>query len=368
VAFKPQGATNTSYFDLEEGHLEPHWDLYEDTAGGLRALLRLATRPYAHTGTTRLVASVLASGPTEVSIPSAILGDAPAYLNLGVSASPPGGAYPGIQPIIYGVARSASYRGIRRAASLSASVSNAGAAIVGASGAIASQYLGISPNGASNAAAYLGVGFAMCDVAEPIGAADAHLGRNRIFIGIRHRFSPATALSVRLLDKNHQVSFAYRTVGATAMVPAEGASAWQLVDLGEAQVPLVGSVAATQTYHVMFSLATGASVVASPAIQLAGMFFVPLGDSAGVFAGSTWAITKSSIDMRSYPRAEVVASDLGPLRDVSAVYQGDAPHIPPGASGPQKVVVIYGGYAKSMEWMAPVTISAHARERWTYLR
>lgn len=86
VAFLDDGATDTSYFDLEAARLELNYNnrrlLKNRTAG----VLRLWTRPFAHTGTYRVHATGAASNvfAAVLAMPSAIDGDRPAETLIGV--------------------------------------------------------------------------------------------------------------------------------------------------------------------------------------------------------------------------------------------------------------------------------------------
>lgn len=135
---QPQGASNATFYDVEGGDLEEHWDLYIDNYTGLKATLRLSTRPYGTTGTTRLVASVSATGPQQFSA-SSTLGD---YLSLGNLEVRVGSvALDNNAVLAWGVHASPSYVAVWRAASLTSLWS--GATVQGCSGAIASQVLSI---------------------------------------------------------------------------------------------------------------------------------------------------------------------------------------------------------------------------------
>ena len=119
VQFRPEGASQISYLDLEAADINPEYSHFHLIHGYLKATLVLHCRPYANTGTTRLVASVVGGSAYTFSLlATGVLGDVPALANIAVSNIPSsiGNNVSGQRmryAFLYGVHRSASFNPIR---------------------------------------------------------------------------------------------------------------------------------------------------------------------------------------------------------------------------------------------------------------
>ncbi len=253
-----------SYFRLEDGRLDGLFQYYLSVHSVTRATLRLWSTPHATSGTQRLLASRAMGSSAVVQFPATgVLGDEDALANLEVrvgSAVASAG-----RVVLYAVHPHPSFLSYRPATS---GLAQAGATVRGASGAVGSQYTAIpvSPTGASGVAytAYL---------TPP----DAHVGRHRLFAIAR------SALSVPLpLYAEDRFN---APLGPTALASQTDLTKWQLIDLGEVQVPARASgqdTTPTQYVNIYGGGASGASVLASGALHLNGVMLLPLDYSVGV--------------------------------------------------------------------------------------
>jgi hypothetical protein len=105
----------------------------------------------------------------------------------------------------------------------------------------------------------------------------AHVGRHRVF-GIA-RSGLNQSIPVYAMDRFGAI------LGATAVVTQTDQTKWQLVDLGEIQVPARATgqeEVPTQYVQLYGGGGSGAVVVASPGLHLNGLLFLPLDYSAGI--------------------------------------------------------------------------------------
>lgn len=254
----------TSYFTLENGRLDPAFQYYLSVNSVTRATLRLWSTPHATTGTQRLLASVPMGSSAVLQFPATgVRGDEEALANIEVRVgSAPASAG---RVVLYGMHPHPSFLAYRPATS---GLAQTGATVRGASGAVGSQYTAIpvSPTGASGVAyrAYL----------DP---PDAHVGRHRVFALGRSGLSQAIPLYAQ--DRFGAI------LGATALASQVDQGKWQMIDLGEVQVPARASgqdSVPTQYVELYGGGASGASVLASPGFHLNGLVFLPLDYSVGV--------------------------------------------------------------------------------------
>lgn len=254
-----------SYFTLESGRLDNLFQYYLSVHSTTRATLHLWTSPHATSGTQRLLASIAQGSSAVVTFPATgVQGDEDALANLEVrvgSAIASAG-----RVILHGVHPHPSFSAYRPATS---GLAQTGATVRGASGAIGSQYTAIpvSPTGAS--------GVAYQSFLDP---PPAHVGRHRVFAFAKSALS--VPIPIYALDRFGAVC------GATAVVSQTDVNKWQIVDLGEVQVPRRATgqqePVPTQYVNIFGGGASGASVVASPALHLNGILYLPLDYSAGV--------------------------------------------------------------------------------------
>jgi hypothetical protein len=263
VEFASDEADDSTFFSLETGRLDVHYQfMLTGVHNTTRAVLRLWTIPHGHTGTARTVASLAATGAVEFPA-TGILGDIDALANIEVRVGSKVASNGRI--VGYGVHRSASFAGIR-GPSAPEFVAQSGATVRGYSGAVGSQALAIpvSPTGAS--------GVALTSFLAPPGG---HVGRHRLFGVMRSRLNRPVTLYAR--DRFGAI------LGPTTAASQTDATKWGLVDLGEVQVPRGGSEGIpTQYVELVGGGASGAAVVASPALEVNRLIYMPLGEAPGL--------------------------------------------------------------------------------------
>ncbi len=265
VEFAVDGTVDpTSYFLLENGRLDGLFQYYLSVHSTTRATLHLWTTPHASSGTQRLVASLPQGSAAAFSFPAtALLGDANPLANLEVRV---GSAVASMGRVIaWGLHPHPSFNGVHRATS---GLAQTGATVRGASGAIGSQYTAIpvSPTSAS--------GISYTAFLTP---PEAHVGRHRVLaVGRSQLTAPVTMYAE---DRFGAI------LGPTAQATQVDGSKWQVIDLGEVQVPGRASTqepVPTQYVNIRAGGAIGASVVATKAFHLNTLIFLPLDYSAGI--------------------------------------------------------------------------------------
>lgn len=274
VEFRPEGATNSTFLDLERGRLEPNYQHFVLANKRLRCVLRLWTEAYGRLGNGRTIAAVSATGPARIAA-TGILGDVDALANIetrvGSAVASSG------RVVMYGVHHSASFNPIHTPAMITDRAANS--TVVGASGAIASQYLGV-PAGPTIASGYL--------VTDYLTPPDAHVGRHRVIGVVQSGLSPKNALTLYAEDRFGA------PLGPTVTASQNDPAKWQLVDFGEVQVPSRDprqEPVPTQYVRIIGGGASGAAVIASPAFRLQGLMYLPLDISAGVMRTRGYANT-----------------------------------------------------------------------------
>lgn len=254
----------SSFFDLERGKFESQFNFYHlvnSVAGGV---LTLYVRPFANTATHRLIASIPAATSAVVEFPATgVMGDTYALANLEVRVGSQVASAGRV--IAWGVHPHPSHNPYRAATS---GLAQTGATVRGASGAIGSQYTAIpvSPTGAS--------GIAYTAYLDP---PSAHVGRHRVIaVG---RSALTTPIPLYAEDRFGAI------LGATAIASQTDVNKWQVIDLGEINVPARASgqdAVPTQYVNIYGGGASGAEINASPGFHLNGLLFLPLDYSAGI--------------------------------------------------------------------------------------
>jgi hypothetical protein len=255
---------SSSFFDLEGGTLQEEFNFYHLFNMVVGAVLTLTVRPYANTATHRLIASIPAATSAVLMFPATgITGDTYGLANLEVRVGSQVASAGRV--IAWGVHPNASHRAYQAATS---GLAQTGATVRGASGAIGSQYTAIpvSPTGAS--------GISYTAYLEPVAA---HVGRHRVIAIGRS----ALNVSIPLYAEDRFGAI----LGATALASQTDVTKWQIIDLGEVQVPAraTGQEAIpTQYVNIYGGGASGGLINASPALHLNGIMFLPLDYSAGI--------------------------------------------------------------------------------------
>jgi hypothetical protein len=285
---------SSSFFDLERGALTEEFNYYHLINGIAGAVLTLTVRPYSNTATHRLIASVPAATSAVVKFAATgIDGDTYALANLEVRVGSQVASAGRL--VAWGVHPHPSHNPYRAATS---GLAQTGATVRGASGAIGSQYTAIpvSPTGAS--------GVAYTVFLDP---PDAHIGRHRVIAVARSGLEKGIPLYAE--DRFGAI------LGPTAIASQTDQSKWQVVDLGEVNVPARASgqdAVPTQFVNIYGGGASGIGINASPALQLNGIMFLPLEYSAGILRTKGGALPAFSDSFTRLSSGQVLESSPSP--------------------------------------------------------
>jgi hypothetical protein len=348
VEFKLEGSTSPTFFDLERGRLDETFEYFIVAHNSLRATLRLWTRPYGHTGTSRIVASTVGTGYV-VTLASGAIGDRDALANMRVK-------YGAVHAIgrdlaLYAVHPQPSFPFLRRH---NAVATIHGGAVTGASGAIGSQFQAIPLIPTSSEVTWV------TDYLSP-----DHHGRHRILAFLKHRLHPATALRVYAEDDQGN------RLGPTYTASQNDAGNWTVIDLGEVVVTATAlnseRAAATRTIKLVFGGASGASAIASPALHFNAISYVPADTSVGLAAGAVGDGASRYMHFDAYPCADFYTTKSGTevIWDEAAAARGGDPRVPvPSGCG----VFALAGNVDRYVGNNQVGLSVKVRERFSFLR
>lgn len=377
IEFANDEADARSYFDLERGRLEIDYEHWIVRHAKVRATLRCWTKPYAHTGTNRLVASFTGATAGVFHFPvTGILGDVAAEGVVKMRAHS-GGAVDAYL-MAFGVSPNASYNPVHFPASAN---EGALATMFGDARALGSQGMRLL--------------IPQLETYEHVlrHAVNPKLisGRSRAFGLVRSRLSSATGLKLSLWaglpDDEPPYSGADPRRGAnppvTAMVTA--ASQWQLVDFGEITVPgqRADEEPVPTCYLNIYAWgAISASAVATYPFHYGGLILLPVDKSVGAVSipysadGRLPPEASQFISIRSTPRTRAVlhktdGSPSSMSRELMAHLRGAGPRIPPvgspGPSGPARMVVMTG-QVDNYKANLSTDVIVEVRERWRFLR
>jgi hypothetical protein len=368
ASWQDVGSSQPTYFDVSSGILTPKYDFRKAGQFWLNAELQLFFMPLGHTATMRLVASAAGTGPLlKMSIPSPILGDAGALIqaqivggmnqpNQMALAVIPNGYTPEFQ--------------VSAATNVPSPI--VGATIIGASGAVGSQFIRQHlPPGALSSARTIG--------AWVLPNATPYFGTNRLLAIARSGANPTFVGTIIGL----QAQFGYPAASAMAtawLIPAAGGggpatSSWQLVDLGTFTVPsAIPSISPLITLTGLYA----ASQTATGMIDVTDLIVLPeansawLDDSAANLPALNGAVPPYNqyvFDGVANETYHATASQL-PSR-LTGLQRGAVPKLNPGAS--QSIVALiltnsinYGsgaGVATAVWANASVNAFVLARER-----
>jgi hypothetical protein len=347
VEYRPEGATLSTYFDLEAGEFRPSYahPLYRH--GYVPGVLELWTRPYGNTGTTQTVAASIAGTGFLTFLATGIGGDQIALGNAVINV----GSYSvaSQRAVGIGVYQHASYPAVHYAASQAPNA--ASFVLKGGSGALGSQYWAFE------------LGNGINSPLDNIKLGGDLAGRHRVFGLFRSRVTPASSMLAKVAN----------TSGATLTVVQlpTATQAWQLVDLGEvAGSDPTASPVATSVNLLSLRRVNG-SAVGSFMVDYGGYVLLP------VESGARVAVAPNAVNggeprahwhFQSYPRTRTLAV-ASAAQDWPA-RGGDlrlAPTGTPVASGPHTVVAFAGDPTDFVaNDILDVTLSV--RERFTFFR
>lgn len=267
VEFATDSADDVTAFDLEAGRLEVAYQFFLSVHATSRAVLRLWTAPQGHTATQRLIASVPGTGPQEF-VATGIRGDRSALADLEVVVG--SNVATAGRVVGYGVARSASYRGIRLASSLTGQASSLATAEPTSSIGSTMLAIPVSPTGASGVAA-------VAYLSPP----EAYQGRHRVLAPLRSNLADTSHLTVSARDRFGA------PLGATVIASQNNPARMMLADLGTISVPARASgqePVPTQEIRISAGGASGASYAQASGypLTLGGLLLLPLERSPGL--------------------------------------------------------------------------------------
>lgn len=88
LRYREEGATDVTYFDVEAARLDIEYRYQRNRQGVCRAVLKVWTRPYGHTGTTRVVRAGVATHALDIPVASlGLAGDAESLLRVQASCA-----------------------------------------------------------------------------------------------------------------------------------------------------------------------------------------------------------------------------------------------------------------------------------------
>lgn len=266
VEWRDQGATFSTFYDLEFGRFEPSYRFFRARQNWLGGNLHLWVRPYGHTGTERIAGTAAGSRMMQiVSVPSAIIGDTGALMvtDIAIASS--------VTKDVWGLSIIPSGAIVEWPAA-SLLQSSATSALTGASGANASQYRGL----------YAGAG-GETTIVDVVFNQASRVGDQRVF-ALARTANLAGAI-LRLYDDSG-VGLGTTLLPATYpygnAVPGPAASVWrgwQLVDLGVLSLPVASMrVDPTMSFSITADISASyfaGSLMASPGVHLSAVYVLP---------------------------------------------------------------------------------------------
>lgn len=380
VEYNADDSVNSStFFDLEGGKFEAEYQFWITKANRTRGTLRLSVRPFGHTGTTRIIASVSATGGFQFSA-TGVGGDVKALANLRILKTAPSAAVGQTRMAMWGVHRSASFKAMWPAGSLvvapspifgGAAASAALPTLTAASGAPGSQILRFS---ASNVSILQTMPIQL--VVPHAGMA----GRHRLFVFQQNlNVGPRTLFCSHLAGGDGRD--AYIATAAASMFDNYGSGMWEMVDVG--QINIAGPVGSLPmpTQVISIELYNSPSVIAlgPRTLAIGGIYLLPLDENAGAHAGRVGSnrrpqptYTQEWTSFESIPGDRAfIGSASNYFTQAIADLRGPLPRLPAqpsgSPSGPAQVAVIQGDPYR-MNLSTPYNVELGVRERFRYLR
>ena len=360
VRFKPDGATSSTYFDLEAGRLDETFEHHLVRRGRLRCVLKLWTRSYGHTGTSRVVATFAGSQVAKFPVPS-LIGDLDALAAFRITP----GTTVNDNLVAWGIAPHPSYNPLLTASMLSAAVS--GGTVFLGSQAIASTYIG-KTEGASAAWRSAVANYQLTNTDG------RQVGRSRVLAIWRHHFHYATAVKLRLSYGQNIIDD--MVTNGVVYTPTSSADAFQVADLGEINIESRPNFDGQPTYNtpnlnVQVNVASGASAVSTYPIQISALVMVPVGSVAGFHRhGRNSVGTTVTLQARSHPDFRTWADTSFGAFDLAADYRGAAPQLPQQVASAPPHLVMFRGSAGSNFHQNNTSLSASvkATERFQFFQ
>lgn len=329
ISVQPEGVPTSEavFFDVIDGRYEPEYNIYENRAGVRKGTLYLTTQPWGYWPTQILLASQAANATAPLSLtwdPGTIVGDAPGDALVRIRSLI---ATQGVLASAYNYRLDALWWSMARASGatvmLSPSVFTAATPYNNVSGASQVLAAGFSSDAYSPVGAELqvrvtpsiGRWFPFAEW-SPNPSVDAlYRGRFRVFAYLRT--TPSYALPVQITSDARNGALTLAALASSNQVAtllpqmatsyadlnsgnaANASGLFQILDLGEhVWPPAASGFTAASGYNWAFRLwanfgATSPGV-ASPAIELGGVYLLPLGN-AGLFPRGLVAPTLNNV-------------------------------------------------------------------------
>ncbi len=369
VEFRPEGASQSTFFDLEKGRLDPQYSHFHHRRGWAKSTLHLWTKPFGHTATMRSVVPSQvwqgASGPVNV-LATGLQGDVPALVNLYAHPSQAGMFMYGITPL----PTFDPFIHATRFLSGNTSTLVANASVLGG---FIREYAAF-PNATSQ------------QINVNMGPAE-YCGRNRVFLLAGHTYSGSlaggsAAVQMMLHDSTYDALNPQLLTLATQVIATQitGSLNMQLLDMGEVTVAsqIPGAAPAPTTVLSITAHVTFPTQAATYALRLNGLIIVPLDHSAGIVASHSTADNNHAL--RSWPVREgwssafVATSMQGfgptgfPHTDLLKLLRGDVPRMPKGATQARIMMFAHKAGGVIANPVYGMTVQVDALERFKFLR
>ncbi len=378
VEYRPEGATQSTFFDLERGRLDPHYSHHHHRKGWMKADLKLWTKPYGHTGTMRTVvpSAVSPNGAPVVTDITGLAGDVPALGNMYLAPqSAPVASY-GF--FMYGLSALPGFDPVISASAMQSSISGQ-ATTQGNSQALASQMFMLRAQPSMNGSAM--ISFQL--------SPSAFAGRHRMFAMLGHAFANGVSgggsgvrvwLETGFVIGGHAVA----TNVPTALITLTSPSRFQMVDLGQVTVPSQVPGAQPQPdyrFSMLFAHAYPTYSSTYP-IRCGGIVLLPLDHSAAmaVYPDTNALSGMKALSLRSWPEREAYGtidlggSGMGPIMaadtDLQPYVRGETPRMPKGAT--QARLMMWSGRfdntTGAVNMATPFAYQFDVLERFRFLR
>ncbi len=345
LEWRDDGATVSTFYDIEFGRFDPAYRYFRARSKWLTGVLRVWVRPFGHTATERIVGTAAGSGAMQIVSLASMGGDQSAQLIVDITCASTTRDIFGLSVVPSGAVTE------WRTASLLAMGGDVASVItVGGSGAIGSQYRGICV-GATAVGLFNIAGIQMA----------SRIGNQRILAVMRTPNLQGVYVYANSAFVNGIGPTAFVSATSPFGITASAWQGWQLVDLGVIRpAPQATMQIANQTVTFRGRLAssTGATLLASPGLQVTAVYVVPEGRTSLVVDGTNG---------RSIPGRDRLDSTIGeaygfndqrPFTDgVRGSFQDVAP------TGEQVAVFALGEASN-----AAVSAVVRVRERFSFQR
>lgn len=343
VEWKDDSATLSTFYDLEFGRLEPAYRYFRARQKWLAASLHLWVRPYGHTATERIVATIAATGHgAPVLLIGSLAGDVGALAQYSLTVASAGEVGFDYDAIVAAVLPSPSYPFRTPAASMPLT----GATRSVGSGAAASQFLG-------TLAAYSGAILTAINMPFPG------------LMGGRHRVL-ATVKAGQVGGINLYAASTQQTIGSVTVT----ASTWTLVDFGVWSVPSQVASRAAAVLDIFQGSTASGTLVGSYRWNINEVYLLPEEQSCLLRAPLQGGALRYMLDGVNSNALQGDTTSLYTY-DVTSSLRGQMPTIPPAATvaiGMLRAPIIAATPGDEVPPAQNVTVEIRVRERFSFQR